>query len=81
MPVGPDAASPPPTSAPATPTFPDGGSLVLPNTDGLRPASNYRCCPAMTPQTLRETGTCADGCCTDYRCTACGATFRYEWPD
>ena len=25
--------------------------------------------------------TCADGCCSDYKCDSCGKVFRIEWPD
>ncbi len=28
---------------------------------------------------LQEIGECTEGCCTDYRCPACGKEFRVEW--
>ncbi len=30
---------------------------------------------------LEEVGECGDGCCTKYRCLACGKRFTVEWPD
>jgi hypothetical protein len=30
---------------------------------------------------VERVGECAQGCCTDYHCTACGTRFRFEWPD
>ncbi len=30
---------------------------------------------------VKSVGGCHSGCCTDYRCDACGETFRFEWPD
>lgn len=30
---------------------------------------------------VARVGACPAGCCTDYRCSACGRVFRFEWPD
>lgn len=34
-----------------------------------------------TPANIEDAGGCSEGCCDDFRCTACGFTFRVEWPD
>ena len=44
----------------------DGGSVQGP-----------RCCGVP----MADDGGCSEGCCDDYRCTACGYTVRIEWPD
>jgi len=38
-------------------------------------------CPKCEKLTLVDAGGCRDGCCDDFRCTACGYSFRMEWPD
>lgn len=36
-----------------------------------------RCCG----EPMADDGGCADGCCDDYRCAACGHSVRVEWLD
>jgi len=58
-----------------------GGSFVWGDAKLARPRPSVlpsRCCEAMDPE---QTGRCREGCCDDYRCRACGKTWRYEWPD
>lgn len=45
------------------------------NADGS--VSGPRCCG----QEMLDDGGCSDGCCDDYKCSACGHTIRIEWPD
>lgn len=52
--------------------LPNSGSV------GTMPAGMYRCCEAMD---VEYTGECSDGCCSRYRCKACGKRVTYEWPD
>jgi transposase-like protein len=43
--------------------------------------SHPKFCPRCREESVVDDGRCRDGCCDDYRCTACGYTFRVELPD
>lgn len=48
-------------------------SLV--NEDGS--VNTPQCCG----KPMADDGGCSEGCCDDFKCSACGKRLRVEWPD
>jgi hypothetical protein len=55
-------------------TAPPGYEPAKIGADGT--CAGPRCCG----QPMNDAGGCSDGCCDDYRCSACGHKVRIEWP-
>ena len=57
--------------------YPDSNTFVPMSEGELFPNK----CPKCGVGNLKDNGGCSEGCCDDYKCEACGYTFRVECPD